>query len=88
MSINHNNQSDILLGHLNKLLPKLALLKGVVGITLNEGLSRGYADHLSETEITIYLDSDCYRYWHENKASILFGIRRDIIDPHQTNGLP
>jgi len=74
VDINRDNKSDVLLKHLNNRLPEFTSMPGVIGITLNGGLSRGFADHLSEIDITIYLESDTYRYWHENKSPISLGI--------------
>lgn len=74
VNINHNNKSDVLLKHLNERLTNFISLPGVVGITLNGGLSRGFADNLSEIDITIYLESDTYKYWQENKSPIPLGI--------------
>lgn len=73
-NIERNNKSDALLKHLTDMMPNFITLPGVVGITLNGGLSRGFADHLSEIDITIYLESDTYKYWHENKSPVPQGI--------------
>lgn len=64
--------------HLDRLLPRFSALPGVVGITLNGGLSRGYADHLSEIDITFFLDSDAYRAWRNGQAPHGTGIQ--VID--------
>lgn len=37
--------------------------KGVIGITLCGGLSRGYADDLSEIDLIIYLEDESYNEW-------------------------
>ena len=39
--------------HLEKMLPEFEALPGVVGLTLNGGLSRGYADHLSKIKVQL-----------------------------------
>lgn len=70
VNINRNNISEKLLKHLDGVLPGLKSLPGVVGITLNGGISRGYADHLSEIDVTIYLDPDTYKRWHEDKSPV------------------
>ncbi len=36
---------------------------GVIGITLCGGLSRGYADELSEIDLNVYLEDDIYKEW-------------------------
>ncbi|GEM_PF-918194 len=85
VNINRNNISEKLLKHLDGVLPGLKSLPGVVGITLNGGISRGYADHLSEIDVTIYLDPDTYKRWHEDKSpvpllvSLLFWIVSDGV---------
>lgn len=68
------NRSDEYRAHLEKMLPGLQALPGVVGITLNGGLSRGYADHLSEIDVTLYLDSDTFAVWQQGRAPITTGI--------------
>lgn len=78
VNINRNNISEKLLKHLDGVLPGLKSLPGVVGITLNGGISRGYADHLSEIDVTIYLDPDTYKRWHEDKSPVPLGIT--VID--------
>jgi hypothetical protein len=51
-----DNIATDLLEHLNGQLPRFQAMPGLVGITLNGGLSRGYADSLSEVDVTLYLD--------------------------------
>lgn len=55
------NKLDELYKHLKSILPKLKKINGIVGITLNGGMSRGYADYLSEIDITLYLESEIYK---------------------------
>jgi hypothetical protein len=47
--------------------------KGVVGITLSGGLSRGYADDLSEIDLNIYLEDDIYNDWISGLGPIPHG---------------
>jgi hypothetical protein len=49
------NRSADLRTHLATVLPMVQTLPGVVGITLNGDLSRGYGDHLLEIDLTLYL---------------------------------
>ena len=58
------------------MLPEFKALPGVVGLTLNGGLSRGYADHLSEIDVTIYLTSEAFMDWQSSKPPISVGITR------------
>jgi len=76
VQINKPNTSDVLLAHLDDLLPSFIALSGVVGITLNGGLARGYGDHLSEIDITLYLESKAYEDWKQGNSPIAVGIQR------------
>lgn len=69
-----NNEIDQLLTHLEAMLPRFQSFPGVMGITLNGGLSRGFADHLSEIDVTFYLDGSGYQTWSTGKAPIPSGI--------------
>lgn len=74
VKLDAKNQIGKLLNHLEEELPRFKSLPGVVGITLNGGLSRGYADHLSEIDVTFYLDCNTYQKWNTNKSPIPLGI--------------
>lgn len=67
---------DDLLAHLDSHLPLFTGLPGVIGLTLNGGLSRGYGDHLSEIDITFYLQSETYQQWQQGHAPFGVGIQR------------
>src|SRR5690242_3506549 len=60
--------------HLARMLPGLQALPGVIGITLSGGLSRGYADHLPEIDLTLYLDVSTWAAWQCDLAPITLGI--------------
>ena len=60
--------------HLEAHLPDFRVLDGVVGITLNGGMSRGYADQLSEIDVTIYLEAPTYADWQSGNAPLPLGI--------------
>lgn len=64
--------------HSESTLPRLQALPGVIGITLNGGLSRGYGDHLSEIDLTLYLDAETYAEWQLGAAPVTLGIA--VID--------
>ena len=49
---------------------QLANFPEVIGITLVGGLSRGYADRLSEIDLNIYLTKESYRIWKMGKGPI------------------
>lgn len=74
VNILSDNIINELYEHLESMLPKFQSLPGVIGITLNGGLSRGYADHLSEIDITFYLDCENGLKWKEDKSPIPLGI--------------
>ena len=50
VQIESENNISMLRHYLEKMLPEFEALPGVMGLTLNDGLSRGYADHLSEID--------------------------------------
>lgn len=58
-------------------LKQVAILKentDILAISLNGGVSRGYADHLSEIDLTIYLEEDKYIKWSNSTTPISKGI--------------
>lgn len=72
--VQSENQIAALRQRLAALLPELVALPGVLGIVLGGGMSRGYADHLSEIDLTLYLTSDAYRRWMGGHAPLPQGI--------------
>lgn len=76
VQVNQPNICDTLLAQLHANLPGFEARSGIIGITLNGGLSRGYGDHLSEIDITFYLESDTYEGWQQGKAPYGNGIQR------------
>ena len=74
VTISINNEIEDFLKHLESKMPKFKSFPGVIGITLNGGLSRGFADHLSEIDITFYLDNESFKAWHNQKTPIPLGI--------------
>lgn len=70
------NLLDHLRRHLDAILPRFKALPGVVGITLNGGMSRGYADALSEIDVTLFLDPAAYAAWQGGRAPLETGITR------------
>jgi len=71
--INKENLLDQMMRHLEKNLTNF-IVSGVVGITLNGGLSRGYGDHLSEVDVTVYLDRQAYKLFNEGHLGLPEGI--------------
>jgi hypothetical protein len=60
--------------HLETVLHRFKSLPGVVGITLNGGMSRGYVDHLSEIDVTLYLTPETYAQWQNERSPVPLGI--------------
>lgn len=73
-NITKDNKLEALLGHMNAHLDMFTSLSGLVGITLNGGLSRGYGDHLSEIDLTIYLDSPAFAAFSSGRLELKEGI--------------
>ncbi len=78
VTINNPNQIAKLRAHLDQHLPQFAALPGVIGITLNGGMSRGYADDLSEIDVTFFLTPEAYQHWQSGHAP--FGTGIQVID--------
>ena len=55
-------------------LPALRALPGVIGITLNGGLSRGFADALSEIDVTLFLANGVLGEWSRRGSPLPLGI--------------
>lgn len=70
------NHAQALRDHLLTSLPLFQNLPGLVGITLNGGLSRGYGDHLSEIDVTLYLTPETFTRWQTNQSPFAQGITR------------
>lgn len=69
-----NNQIKSLTEHLAEQMHHFKGVPGVIGITLNGGLSRGYADTLSEIDVTIYLDEAGQRVVDSGLSDLPLGI--------------
>jgi hypothetical protein len=74
VQIDTPNEQDRLRRHLEGTLPDLIKLPGVIGITLNGGLARGFADELSEIDLTLYLETGTYVDWEHGRSPIPQGI--------------
>ena len=74
VQIDTENQIGALRKHLESMLPHFTTFHGLVGLTLNGGLSRGYADHLSEIDLTFFLTPQGYESWQEGQTPIALGI--------------
>ena len=56
-----------------RIADELSQEKGVIGITICGGISRGYADELSEIDLKIYLDESTYNDWISGMGPIPHG---------------
>lgn len=70
------NHAQALRDHLLTTLPMLQTGPGLVGITLNGGLSRGYGDHLSEIDVTLYLSAETFSQWQTKQSPLAQGITK------------
>ena len=74
VSLAVTNRAPELRAHLLARLPALQALPGVLGITLNGGLSRGFADALSEIDVTLFLAPGMLQEWEQRGSPIPLGI--------------
>jgi len=74
VQIDGPNLAPTLRRHLDRQLPAWQTMPGVAGITLNGGLARGYADELSEIDVTFFLDSAAYAAWQTQRSPVALGI--------------
>ncbi len=68
------NRAPELRARLLARLPALQAIPGVLGITLNGGLSRGFADALSEIDVMLYLAPGALQEWQQRGSPITLGI--------------
>lgn len=76
VNLKSENKIDDFIHALQKSIKRLETFEGVIGITLNGGMSRGYADYLSEIDIVIYLDKKNYELWNNGKSPVALGITK------------
>ncbi len=68
------NQVRQLLAHLDGQLQLFLTMPGLVGLTLNGGLSRGFGDSLSEVDVTLYLDKEGQQVADSGRCPLPLGI--------------
>ncbi|MFX1386856.1 MAG: DUF4037 domain-containing protein [Promethearchaeota archaeon] len=61
--ISSHGKFEEMLQEAKNIANEIAKENGVIGITLCGGLSRGYADELSEIDLIVYLEDNTYRDW-------------------------
>lgn len=76
IKIKTTNEIESFRTRLDELLPQLKELPGLVGIALHGGLSRGYADYLSEIDLILYFDPATYQDWKNSKTPLPLGITK------------
>ena len=78
VNLRSQNRLGELAGQLRRNLDRFLAFEGVVGNLLCGGLSRGYADHLSEIDLTIFLTPKQYAKYQHEKTPLPMGIA--VID--------
>jgi predicted nucleotidyltransferase len=76
VNINQDNIIEELLSELNTSMDIILSFDNIVGVILDGGLSRGYADYLSEIDIVIYLTQEQFLKYKKTKTPIPIGITK------------
>lgn len=76
VNIESGNIIDGLLSELNRNMDKVLSFGDIVGVILDGGLSRGYADYLSEIDIVVYLSKEQFFKYKKTKTPIPLGISK------------
>lgn len=74
VNLSSENTAGKLLDALHQSLHRFTALRGVVGIILDGGLSRGYGDYLSEIDLVIYLHEKDFLEYKEGSCPFALGI--------------
>ena len=69
-----HNRAPEMMSHLEEQLSLFRSAPGLIGLTLNGGLSRGFADTLSEIDVTLYLDEAGQRAAESGQFPVPLGI--------------
>lgn len=78
VKLQSENKCEELLGHVGRNLDRFLAFQGLIDILLSGGLSRGYADHLSEIDLTILLKREHFERYQREKTPVPTGIA--VID--------
>jgi hypothetical protein len=65
---------DELRNALDKNMDKMKEFDGIAGIMLDGGMSRGYADYLSEIDVVIFLHDSAFKSYKARKTPVSLGI--------------
>jgi predicted nucleotidyltransferase len=76
VNLNKHNIQDELLKILNNSMHIFSSIDGIAGIILDGGLSRGYADNLSEIDLVIYLYKEQYKQYQSRRLPFALGISK------------
>lgn len=76
VNIDGENIIEELLNELNKNMDRFLAFKDIAGIMLDGGLSRGYADFLSEIDIVIFLPQEQFIEYKKAKTPLPIGIAK------------
>lgn len=74
VSIQNESCLNELMNALNKNMNRIKEFDNIAGIMLNGGMSRGYADYLSEIDVVIFLHDNAFKSYKEKKTPIALGI--------------
>lgn len=74
VSIMKDSCLNELMDALNKNMNKIKEFDKIAGIMLDGGMSRGYADYLSEIDVVIFLHESAIKSYNEKKTPISLGI--------------
>lgn len=74
VNVNKESKLDEFMQVLNKNMANIKKFDGIAGIMLDGGMSRGYADYLSEIDVVIYLHDNAFQRYKEEKTPIALGI--------------
>lgn len=72
--ITKDNCLNELMNALNKNMNRIKEFENIAGIMLDGGMSRGYADYLSEIDVVIFLHDIAFKSYNAKKTPISLGI--------------
>ncbi len=76
VTINKESKLKVLMEVLHKNMGNIKKFDGIAGIMLDGGMSRGYADYLSEIDVVIFLHDKEFQSYKEEKTPIALGITK------------
>ncbi|WFR56870.1 hypothetical protein QA584_25190 [Anaerocolumna sp. AGMB13025] len=76
VSIKKDSNLTELMEALNKNMDKIKEFEQIAGIMLDGGMSRGYADYLSEIDVVIFLHEEAFNCYKTKKTPLALGITK------------